>query len=509
MRKVSGAFTGAYGINPITGAKLPIWIADYVLMGYGTGAIMAVPAHDSRDFAFARHFSLPIIQVVENGKLKTENGEPSDTSTWTESFDAKDGILVNSGFLNGLTVKKAIERMIQELEKLGVGTGKTNYRLRDAIFSRQRYWGEPFPIYYKDGMPYAMDESKLPLELPSIDEYKPTENGEPPLARAKNWVTEEGYPIETNTMPGFAGSSGYYLRYQDPHNDKEYFSREANDYWQNVDLYIGGAEHATGHLIYSRFWCKFLFDLGLSCKEEPFQRMINQGMIQGRSSFAYRVNIEKLCEHAVWFHLKDKKYGVEFVRDFKDGRRRFDFFCPEKGILIEINRVGNLEKVVEPWKEYAKEKGYKLLLVPIADVVRDFVKGTNKVEQKIKDLIAGKDVPAYEEVQPLPSIPLFVSKNVPDREIFSDPIHVDINLVHNDILDTIAFSEWRDDLKNALFLFEKDKDGNNIYVCGSEIEKMSKSKYNVQNPDDLVEKYGADTLRLYEMFLGPLEQSKP
>ncbi len=509
VRKVSGAFTGAYGINPITGAKLPIWIADYVLMGYGTGAIMAVPAHDSRDFAFARHFSLPIIQVVENGKLKTENGEPSDTSTWTESFDAKDGILVNSGFLNGLTVKKAIERMIQELEKLGVGTGKTNYRLRDAIFSRQRYWGEPFPIYYKDGMPYAMDESKLPLELPSIDEYKPTENGEPPLARAKNWVTEEGYPIETNTMPGFAGSSGYYLRYQDPHNDKEYFSREANDYWQNVDLYIGGAEHATGHLIYSRFWCKFLFDLGLSCKEEPFQRMINQGMIQGRSSFAYRVNIEKLCEHAVWFHLKDKKYGVEFVRDFKDGRRRFDFFCPEKGILIEINRVGNLEKVVEPWKEYAKEKGYKLLLVPIADVVRDFVKGTNKVEQKIKDLIAGKDVPAYEEVQPLPSIPLFVSKNVPDREIFSDPIHVDINLVHNDILDTIAFSEWRDDLKNALFLFEKDKDGNNIYVCGSEIEKMSKSKYNVQNPDDLVEKYGADTLRLYEMFLGPLEQSKP
>ena len=505
VRKVSGAFTGAYGINPITGAKLPIWIADYVLMGYGTGAIMAVPAHDSRDFAFAKHFNLPIIQVV----AKTENDQLTDPSTWEESYDAKDGVMVNSGFLNGLPVKKAIERMIEELEKLGVGTGKTNYRLRDAIFSRQRYWGEPFPIYYKDGMPYAMDESKLPLELPSIGEYKPTETGEPPLARAQNWVTEEGYPIETNTMPGFAGSSGYYIRYQDPHNENEYVSREANDYWQNVDLYIGGAEHATGHLIYSRFWCKFLFDIGVSCKEEPFQRMINQGMIQGRSSFAYRVNIEKLCEHAVWFHLKDKKYGVEFVRDFKDGRRRFDFFCPEKGILIEINRVGNLEKVVEPWKEYAKEKGYKLLLVPIADVVRDFVKGTNKVEQKIKDLIAGKDVPAYEEVQPLPSIPLFVSKNVPDREVFSDPIHVDINLVHNDILDTIAFSEWRDDLKDALFLFEKDKDGNNIYVCGSEIEKMSKSKYNVQNPDDLVEKYGADTLRLYEMFLGPLEQSKP
>ena len=505
VRKVSGAFTGAYGINPITGAKLPIWIADYVLMGYGTGAIMAVPAHDSRDFAFAKHFNLPIIQVV----AKTENDQLTDPSTWEESYDAKDGVMVNSGFLNGLPVKKAIERMIEELEKLGVGTGKTNYRLRDAIFSRQRYWGEPFPIYYKDGMPYAMDESKLPLELPSIGEYKPTETGEPPLARAQNWVTEEGYPIETNTMPGFAGSSGYYIRYQDPHNENEYVSREANEYWQNVDLYIGGAEHATGHLIYSRFWCKFLYDIGVSCKEEPFQRMINQGMIQGRSSFAYRVNIEKLCEHAVWFHLKDKKYGVEFVRDFKDGRRRFDFFCPEKGILIEINRVGNLEKVVEPWKEYAKEKGYKLLLVPIADVVRDFVKGTNKVEQKIKDLIAGKDVPAYEEVQPLPPIPLFVSKNVPDREVFSDPIHVDINIVHNDILDTLAFSQWRDDLKNALFLFEKDKDGNNIYVCGSEIEKMSKSKYNVQNPDDLVEKYGADTLRLYEMFLGPLEQSKP
>ena len=394
VRKVSGAFTGAYGINPITGAKLPIWIADYVLMGYGTGAIMAVPGHDSRDFAFARHFNLPIIQVVakaENGKLKTENGELSDTSTWTESFDAKDGILVNSGFLNGLTVKKAIERMIQELEKLGVGTGKTNYRLRDAIFSRQRYWGEPFPIYYKDGMPYAMDESKLPLELPAIDEYKPTETGEPPLARAKNWVTEDGYPIETNTMPGFAGSSGYYLRYQDPQNDKEYFSREANDYWQNVDLYIGGAEHATGHLIYSRFWCKFLFDIGLSCKEEPFQRMINQGMIQGRSNFVYRII------------------------------------------------------------------------------------GTNK----------------------------FVSYGLKkDYEV--TPIHVDINMVKNDILNIEQFKQWQPEFNDAEFILEDGK-----YVCGWEVEKMSKSKYNVQNPDDLVEKYGADTLRLYEMFLGPLEQSKP
>ena len=504
VRKVSGAFTGAYGINPITGAKLPIWIADYVLMGYGTGAIMAVPAHDSRDFAFARHFSLPIIQVV-----KKPGTEPTDPATWEESFDAKDGELVNSGFLNGLTVKKAIARMIEELEKLGVGTGKTNYRLRDAIFSRQRYWGEPFPIYYKDGMPYAMDESKLPLELPAISEYKPTETGEPPLARATNWVTEEGYPIETNTMPGFAGSSGYYLRYEDPHNDKEYFSREANDYWQNVDLYIGGAEHATGHLIYSRFWCKFLFDIGLSCKDEPFQKMINQGMIQGRSSFAYRVNLEKLCEYDVWNIIKDKKLGVEFVRGFKDGRRQFDFFCPEKGILIEIKRMGSLEKVAEPWEEYAASKGYKLLLVPNIDVLNDYRAGTHVVEQKIKDLIAGKEVPAFVDGEEYNRGPIFVSKNIPDRELFSDPIHVDINMVRNDILDIEAFRQWRDDLHDAHFIKEKDKDGNDIFVCGSEVEKMSKSKYNVQNPDDLVEKYGADTLRLYEMFLGPLEQSKP
>ena len=262
VKKVSGVFTGSYAVNPFNGTKIPIWISDYVLMGYGTGAIMAVPAHDSRDFAFARHFNLPIIQVVAK-----PGEEPSDPATWTESFDAKEGVLVNSEFLNGLTVKKAILRMIEELEKLGIGKGKTNYRLRDAIFSRQRYWGEPFPIYYKDGMPYAMDVNKLPLELPSIDAYKPTENGEPPLARAKNWVTDEGYPIETNTMPGFAGSSGYYLRYMDPHNENEYFSKEANGYWQNVDLYIGGAEHATGHLIYSRFWNKFLFDLGIACKD--------------------------------------------------------------------------------------------------------------------------------------------------------------------------------------------------------------------------------------------------
>ena len=406
VKKVSGVFTGSYAVNPFNGTKIPIWISDYVLMGYGTGAIMAVPAHDSRDFAFARHFNLPIIQVVAK-----PGEEPSDPATWSESFDAKEGVLVNSEFLNGLTVKQAILRMIEELEKLGIGKGKTNYRLRDAIFSRQRYWGEPFPIYYKNGMPYAMDINKLPLELPSIDAYKPTETGEPPLARAKNWVTEDGYPIETNTMPGFAGSSGYYLRYMDPHNEKEYFSKEANSYWQNVDLYIGGAEHATGHLIYSRFWNKFLFDLGIACKDEPFQKMVNQGMIQGRSSLAYRVN-------------KDKMFKVT-------------------GEKVEGNG------------------------------------------------------------------PLFISKNCKDRELFSDPILVDINIVHNDILDTIAFKAWRDDLKDAQFIYEKDKDGNDVFVCDWLVEKMSKSKFNVQNPDDLVAKYGADTLRLYEMFLGPLEQSKP
>ena len=413
VKKVSGVFTGAYGINPFTGARIPIWVADYVLMGYGTGAIMAVPAHDSRDFAFARHFNLPITQVVAK-----PGEEPSDASQWTESFDAKEGVMVNSEFLNGLTVKEAIATMIAKVEEMGIGKGKTNYRLRDAIFSRQRYWGEPFPIYYKDGMPYALDESQLPLELPAIDAYKPTETGEPPLARAKNWTTEEGYRLETNTMPGFAGSSAYYLRYMDPQNNNEFISKEANNYWEQVDLYIGGAEHGTGHLIYSRFWNKFLFDLGVICKDEPFKRMINQGMIQGRTSFVYRVNV-----------------------------------------------------------------------------------------QKFKEYFANKEMPF--DIDTLGASNLFVSKNIEGRDYYSDPIRVDICMVHNDILDTEEFNQWRDDLKDSKFIFEQDKEGNPIYVCGWEVEKMSKSKFNVQNPDDLVAKYGADTLRLYEMFLGPLEQSKP
>lgn len=386
VKKVSGEFTGAYAINPLSGEEIPIWVADYVLMGYGTGAIMAVPGHDSRDFAFARHFGLPIRQVV------SRKGEtPVDPSEWEESYDSKEGVMINSGFITGLEVKEAITTTIRRVEELGIGYGKINYRLRDAIFSRQRYWGEPFPVYYRGGMPYTLSEADLPLELPEIDAYLPTETGEPPLARAKNWVTSEGYPLETNTMPGFAGSSGYYLRYMDPGNTEEYFSKEANGYWQDVDLYMGGAEHATGHLIYARFWNKFLFDLGLTVKDEPFSKLINQGMIQGRSNFVYRIN------------------------------------------------------------------------------------GTNQ----------------------------FVSYNL-RKSYDTQPIHVDVNIVHHDILDIEAFKQWQPQFSGAEFILEDGK-----YVCGWEVEKMSKSKYNVQNPDDLIEKYGADTLRLYEMFLGPLEQSKP
>ena len=386
VKKVSGEFTGAYAINPFTNQPIPIWIADYVLMGYGTGAIMAVPAHDSRDFAFARHYSLPIVQVVNK-----PGHEATDPSTWEESFDSKEGIIINSGFIDGLQVKQAISTVIRETEKLGIGTGKINFRLRDAIFSRQRYWGEPFPVFYKDGMPYTLPEDQLPLHLPDVNAYLPTESGEPPLARAKNWVTSDGYPLETNTMPGFAGSSGYYLRYMDPRNDKEYFSKKAVNYWQSVDLYIGGAEHATGHLLYSRFWNKFLFDLGYSVVEEPFKKLINQGMIQGRSSFVYRV------------------------------------------------------------------------------------KGTNT----------------------------FVSYNL-RKEYDVQQLHVDVNIVDNDILDTDKFREWRPDFAEAEFILEDGK-----YHCGWEVEKMSKSMHNVVNPDILIERYGADTLRLYEMFLGPLEQAKP
>jgi leucyl-tRNA synthetase len=386
VKQVTGVFTGAYGINPLSGEEVPVWIADYVLSGYGTGAIMAVPAHDSRDFAFARHFGLPIRQVVA-----APGQGLTDTTEWETSWDAKEGISVNSDFLDGMEVKDAIRKAIEVLEERGLGKGEINYRLRDAIFSRQRYWGEPFPVYYKEGMPYTLPESALPLELPAVDKYLPTEEGEPPLARAKSWVSKEGYPLETNTMPGFAGSSGYYLRYMDPHNEDAYFSREAADYWQNVDLYIGGDEHAAGHLIYARFWNKFLFDIGLAVREEPFQKLINQGKIQGRSSFVYRI-----------------QGSNQFV-------------------------------------SYGLRKSYE-----------------------------------------------------------TQALHVDISLVHNDELDIEAFRQWRSEFTDASFILEDGK-----YHCGHEVEKMSKSKHNVQSPDALIERYGADTLRLYEMFLGPLTDHKP
>ena len=377
-KAVTGVFSGSYGINPVTGEKVPVWISEYVLAGYGTGAIMAVPAHDSRDYAFAKKFGLPIIPVIEGADVSEE------------SVDAKEGNMCNSGFLNGLPVKKAIPAAIDYVEKSGIGHRKVNYRIRDAIFSRQRYWGEPFPIYYKDGIATPVPFEDLPLTLPEIDQYKPTEDGQPPLARAKDW-TYKGYPLEKSTMPGFAGSSAYYLRYMDPHNSECLVSRKADEYWRNVDLYVGGTEHATGHLIYSRFWNKFLYDLGYVCEDEPFCKLINQGMIQGRSNFVY--------------------------------------------------------------------------MIP----------GTNKfVSAGLKD--------QYETI----------------------PVHVDVNIVYNDRLDLEAFRAWRPDYKDAEFVLE---DGE--YICGWAIEKMSKSMYNVVNPDKICDTYGADTLRLYEMFLGPIEQAKP
>lgn len=382
-KRMTGVFTGSYAVNPLTGKNIPIYVSDYVLAGYGTGAIMAVPAHDSRDYAFARTFDLPIIPLIEGADVSEE------------SFDAKEGRMINSCGaeldLNGLEVKEAIAKTKRFIEEKGIGRVKVNYRLRDAIFSRQRYWGEPFPVYYKDGIPYMLPVEDLPLQLPEISQYLPTETGEPPLGRAKNWKTKEGYPLELNTMPGFAGSSAYYLRYMDPRNNDALVSEDANSYWRQVDLYIGGTEHATGHLIYSRFWNKFLYDLGKVCEDEPFRKLVNQGMIQGRSSFVYRI------------------------------------------------------------------------------------KDTNT----------------------------FVSAGLKDQYEVS-PIHVDINLVSNDVLDTERFRAWRPDLADAEFILEDDK-----YICGYAVEKMSKSMFNVVNPDDIVERYGADTLRLYEMFLGPLEQSKP
>lgn len=406
-RRVSGVFTGSYAVNPLTGDNIPIYVSDYVLAGYGTGAIMAVPAHDSRDYAFAKHFDLPIIPLIEGADVSEE------------SYDAKEGTVINSPIkgkqtsfsLNGMQVKEAIAATKEYITKQGLGHVKVNYRLRDAIFSRQRYWGEPFPVYYKGGMPYMIPENCLPLELPEIDKYEPTETGEPPLGRATKWawdieknvVVDKSqinkttvFPLELNTMPGFAGSSAYYLRYMDPHNEEALVAKDVAAYWQNVDLYVGGTEHATGHLIYSRFWNKFLHDYGYSCKEEPFEKLVNQGMIQGRSNFVYRINND---DHS--------------------------------------------------------------------------------------------------------AAPVFVSLGL-KNQYQTTPIHVDVNIVHGDVLDIKAFKAWRPEYRNAEFILENDK-----YICGWAIEKMSKSMYNVVNPDMIVEQYGADTLRLYEMFLGPVEASKP
>ncbi|MBR6017304.1 MAG: leucine--tRNA ligase [Paludibacteraceae bacterium] len=414
-RKVTGVFTGSYAINPLTKGEIPIYISDYVLAGYGTGAIMAVPAHDSRDYAFAKHFNLPIIPLIEGADVSNE------------SFDAKEGIMMNSGFLNGMEVKDAIQAMKEYITNTGIGRVKVNYRLRDAIFSRQRYWGEPFPIYYKDGMPYTLPDECLPLLLPEVTDFKPTETGEPPLGNAPVWAWDEKnrkvvdkslidnqtvFPLELCTMPGFAGSSAYYLRYMDNKNQEALVSREANDYWRQVDLYLGGSEHATGHLIYSRFWNKFLYDLGYVCEDEPFKKLINQGMIQGRSNFVYR--------------------------------------------YIGEGATGNL----------------------------------------------------------------YISYNLIDNPEYKDkvqPIHVNVNIVHNDVLDIDAFRNWMPEFKNAEFVFADGSSyddnpylaGPKQYICGWAIEKMSKSMFNVVNPDDVIAQFGADTLRLYEMFLGPLEMSKP
>jgi len=488
VKNITGEFTGSYCLNPLNGKPIPIWIADYVLAGYGTGAIMAVPAHDQRDYEFAKHFSLPIIEVVSGGDISES------------SYDAKEGTLINSEFINGMNVPEAVRAVIDRVEELGIGKGTINFRLRDAIFSRQRYWGEPFPIYYKDGIPYPLDESNLPLRLPDVDKYLPTESGEPPLARAKNWKTKEGHPLETTTMPGFAGSSGYYLRYMDPNNNKEYFSREAAEYWQNIDLYIGGDEHATGHLIYARFWNKFLYDIGLTLNKEPFKKLINQGKIQGRSNLVYRLSLEKLGEYLVWEAIKEKKLGVEFIREFRDGKRHFDFYSKEANLIIEIKSQKNLEKIAGFYKELDWAKQHKILFIPLMDLKDNFEGVINKIRKAINSNHVEFSFEREAPVIP----PVFVSRDHPWREGFSTPLHIDISMVHNDVLDVDAFRKWRPDLADAVFLPEDEQ-----YICGHAIEKMSKSLYNVVNPDQIIEEYGADTLRLYEMFLGPLEQSKP
>ncbi len=488
-KTVSGAFTGAYGVNPFTGTQIPIWISDYVLSGYGTGAIMAVPAHDSRDYGFAKKFNLQIIPVIEG----------SDVSK--ESQDAKEGKMMNSDLINGMEVKDAIEFMISEIEKRNIGTGKTNYRLRDAIFSRQRYWGEPFPVYFKDNLPYVLELDKLPLELPEIDKFLPTETGEPPLGRAENWHTAEGLPFELSTMPGFAGSSAYYHRFMDPHNSEALVSKEANDYWQDVDLYIGGTEHATGHLIYSRFWNKFLFDLGYVCKEEPFKKLINQGMIQGRSNFVYRVNKTNYAHAKLWEALNNEALGVKFKQNYNFDNHVYAFVCEEKNLFVEIESPKNLQNTYNELSISLSKKGNQLVVLSYYDVI-DFLQHTIAY---IKDVMQGDaEVCTDFSKKEQKTGYLFVSKDLLKPEYNAQELHVDVNIVKNDVLDLEAFKKSQFDYENAEFVLSNGK-----YHCGYAVEKMSKSMFNVVNPDVIIAEYGADTLRLYEMFLGPLEQSKP
>lgn len=442
VKRITGAFTGAYAINPFSGSKIPVWIADYVLAGYGTGAVMAVPSSDTRDYAFAKHFNLPIIDVLE--------GPTSDITK--DNFDPKSGKMINSDFLNGLDWKDAIEKALEKVEQLEIGKRKINYRMRDAIFGRQRYWGEPFPVYYENGIPKLVDLQELPVTLPEINEYKPTETGEPPLGRAINW-NHKGNAYELTTMPGWAGSSWYWFRYMDPKNDKEFASQDAIKYWKDVDLYIGGSEHATGHLLYSRFWCKALKDLGYVDSEEPFKKLINQGHIQGISKFAYRLFVS-------WFSQKDVPPPVSYPAIFVS-----------YGIFNDLQTDIPVEKRNQAKYDYAIQQ------------IEQEVGKINLKYSNIGILTEGQFTVSYFKLT---------------------PIHVDITFVDGDVLDTDKFINWRDDFKQSEFILESGK-----FICGSEIEKMSKSKHNVVNPDSIVENYGADTLRMYEMFLGPLEQSKP
>lgn len=497
IKNISGEFTGAYAIHPFTGQEIPIWVADYVLAGYGTGAVMAVPAHDTRDFAFAKHFNLPITQVIKPTNPSqtdksvetlhaTSNNNNSDTvetlhatsnsnnnketlhaTSLLEAYDAKEGTLYNSQFLNGLEVKKAIKRAIHEIESRGFGKGKTNYRLRDAIFGRQRYWGEPIPVYYKNNIPYVLPENELPLLLPEVDKFLPTESGEPPLGRAKDWKYKGEYEYELSTMPGWAGSSWYFLRYMDNKNTSELASKKAIDYWQQVDLYLGGSEHATGHLLYVRFWTKFLYDLGLIPCDEPAKKLINQGMIQGRSNFVYRAFL-----------------GYSWWGD-KTNENIPEVFLSKSIIDTVLKNKPQLSTSIEN-------------------------EPLDKIEEVLNEILKSKN-PNFKDTKfSLNGLGLYKGEIVPFTEI-----NVDVNIVKNDVLDINAFRNWREDYNSAQFVLE-DENGNptideNIgkYICGNEVEKMSKSKYNVVTPDEIVANYGADTLRLYEMFLGPLEQSKP